>query len=87
MRGDKEGRQAWIFLHRGARQLEPGANEETLSRYISNSTPQRVLLRLSFGFLEIPPRYDEGEEGFFLDKAGMKSEREIGGYKLLRRGR
>jgi len=31
--GDKEGRQAWIFLHSGARQLEPSVGEGAWAGY------------------------------------------------------
>lgn len=48
----------------------------------SNPTPQRVLLRLSFGFSGDRPTL-RWRGRVFLDKASMKSAREIGGYKLL----
>lgn len=54
----------------------------------SNPTPQRVLLRLSFGFSGDPPRYDEGEE-FFWTRQAWSQRGKLGGTNcwVLRRGR
>lgn len=54
----------------------------------SNPTPQRVLLRLSFGLSGDPPRYDEGEEFFWTKKAwSWRGKLEGTNCRVLRGGR
>lgn len=55
----------------------------------SNPTPQRVLLRLSFGLSEDPPCYNEGEEFFSWTKQAWSLRGKLEGTncRVLRRGR